>query len=291
MRRYRPQMRSNPVDLCVAWACIAVLMVVAVWPRESFPPSASPSLAPSRLRASVASPTSAPSFALRELVVLVPVGGGFNPQLFRDTWLTDDFWARVVFVGECAGCDWAVTPDAERGAAHGQWPKVREMFVAALEKYPAATWFMKIDSDTYVVAKRLEAFVRREISPDSLRPRYVGYNVSSVMGEYAQGGAGYLLSRAALEGLFEKPECGAVQSAHPYLRRNFEDLNMGWCLKANGVALEPWDVFMEAPIHVRVKDMRDSPEEATVRLERAVTLHFYKSREDYLAIHKRVVSH
>ena len=220
------------------------------------------------------------------LVILVPVGGGFDPRLFRDTWVPS-CRATVAFVGECAGCDWAVSAEAERQAASGQWLKVREMLMDAPRRYPDAKWFMKIDGDTYVVPSRLESFMAKELR-DWTRARYVGYNVTGVLGEYAQGGAGYILSRPALDGLFSKPECGARQNAHDYLRRDFEDLNLGWCLKRNGVALEARDVFMEATIETRVKEMHDTPEDATARFQRAVALHYYKSREAYLELHRRV---
>jgi hypothetical protein len=222
--------------------------------------------------------------SLEEAVMLVPVHSGFDTNLFRSTWMPHTRM-RVAFVGECGGCSWAAPRDVERGVGQGQgWPKTRWMFMEAMRRYPSARLFMKIDSDTYVLAEKLERLLG-EYSWNE--PLYVGYNVTEKTGSYAQGGAGYAVTRVALDrGFTSFPECASMPAGlHAILARGWEDVNFGWCMRALNVTLQNREEFLEATAQVRIDAMHDDVEALRDRMRSSVTRHGYKSRTDYVAAH------
>ena len=78
------------------------------------------------------------------------------------------------------------------------WRKVREAFKYVYDHHlHDVDWFMKADDDTFVVVENLE----RLLSPlDPTKPYYIGHWASGELdGGYNGGGAGYVISKAALK--------------------------------------------------------------------------------------------
>ena len=94
-------------------------------------------------------------------------------------------------------------------------------------------WFLKADDDTYVIIENLKYFLRDK---NSSEPIYYGHHfVPYVRNGYMSGGAGYVLSRHAVEkivtvGLKDQRRCP---------RRGFfaaaEDVSLGNCMQNIGV--------------------------------------------------------
>ncbi|KRY40301.1 Glycoprotein-N-acetylgalactosamine 3-beta-galactosyltransferase 1 [Trichinella spiralis] len=112
------------------------------------------------------------------------------------------------------------------------WRKTRKAFeyiyANLLNDYD---WFLKADDDTYVIVENLRLLLS---SYDPDKPHYFGYMLK-YNGEpdalYMSGGAGYVLSRKAVELVVRD-----VISKRPALDVMFpEDVQMGRCLKQAGV--------------------------------------------------------
>lgn len=84
------------------------------------------------------------------------------------------------------------------------WEKVRKAWIQLYEKYvDQYDWFVKADDDTFLVIKNLKSYLA-QFNPDDLH--FFGrHSTNAYDGEYPMphGGAGYILSRAALRKLGE----------------------------------------------------------------------------------------
>ncbi|XP_053205919.1 glycoprotein-N-acetylgalactosamine 3-beta-galactosyltransferase 1-like [Panonychus citri] len=78
------------------------------------------------------------------------------------------------------------------------WAKTREAFRYIYNNHlNEADWFMKADDDTYVVVENLRYFLS---SQNSSQPIYFGCKFKPYVHQgYMSGGAGYVLSKEALE--------------------------------------------------------------------------------------------
>jgi len=110
--------------------------------------------------------------------------------------------------------------------------KVFRMFKYMWETYPDKKWFIKADDDTYLHLENLVSFLG---SFDWREPIYVGrageWGSGPELVRYCGGGAGYILSRKAL------------QMWYPYIDRCQrlsvgEDVSIGKCLR-DKVSIEP----------------------------------------------------
>src|SRR5205814_739490 len=96
-------------------------------------------------------------------------------------------------------------------------------------------WFMKADDDTYVVVENLRYFLA---SKNSSEPAYYGCKFKPYVRQgYMSGGAGYVLSKAALITFGEE----GISPGHPdeckdNQDESSEDVGMGKCMEALGVA-------------------------------------------------------
>ncbi|XP_013399330.1 glycoprotein-N-acetylgalactosamine 3-beta-galactosyltransferase 1 isoform X2 [Lingula anatina] len=126
------------------------------------------------------------------------------------------------------------------------WRKTREAFKYVYEHhFKDFDWFFKVDDDTFVVMENLRLLLKRFV-PD--KPYYIGRRFKPYIDQgYMSGGAGYVLSKAALElfvvkGLDDTSKCPGGTGP--------EDLNMGVCMEKLGVmALDSRDKLGRETFH------------------------------------------
>ena len=179
-----------------------------------------------------------PDFASSGVVFLVPANATSEVTPLRLSWVAHALLANasVAFVGECAGCDYALP-----GTARVQLDvKVRRMLVDALDRFPHAKWFVKLDVDTLVVPENVLSYLS---ALDPTYPHYFGWTVSEeeiqrhlAVPPFPHGGPGYVFSRAALESargaLADNGTC-------PYLAFGYEDVGVSSCVAAH-TSVRPW---------------------------------------------------
>ncbi|XP_018013979.1 uncharacterized protein LOC108671005 [Hyalella azteca] len=112
----------------------------------------------------------------------------------------------------------------------GLWNKTKFAYLHAYQHFLTDfDWFLKADDDTYFIMENLRSLLQLH---EPTEPVYFGCNFRKTdnLG-YMSGGAGYVLSRAALEAF------AAVVQANASLLDNTwpEDLNMGLTLEEAGV--------------------------------------------------------
>ncbi|XP_045478110.1 glycoprotein-N-acetylgalactosamine 3-beta-galactosyltransferase 1-like isoform X1 [Harmonia axyridis] len=112
------------------------------------------------------------------------------------------------------------------------WAKTKEAFKYVYNNYKdKADWFMKADDDTYVVLENLRYML---LPHKSSEPIYFGCKFKPYVKQgYMSGGAGYVLSREALNrfvevGLTNTTGCSKKHSGA-------EDVEMGKCMEALNV--------------------------------------------------------
>lgn len=211
------------------------------------------------------------------------------------------------FAGQCKGCDVKTT-------AHESWfnlpAKVMEMWRVAEQQFPEADLFMKVDTDVYVFYDRLlQTLQEYKDSHGGQLPDYLGHVGRSYEEdkslEYCGGGAGYVLSRKALQAL--------VACKRPIESVPYEDSYIGLCMRDAGIrpvdcprfSSGTWQERLQATVEESVggsgreesgdKKMKrkDPQQQQQQRSELAlpedllspVTLHGYKSIYDMLALH------
>ncbi|CAG0898583.1 unnamed protein product [Darwinula stevensoni] len=132
------------------------------------------------------------------------------------------------------------------------WDKTREAFRYIHRHHlNDADWFLKADDDTYVVVENLRYML---LERDPQEPVYFGCRFNKFVKQgYMSGGAGYVLSREAVERFVEKAlpnpmSCPVFEGS--------EDVGMGKCLYAVGVEagdsrdeLGRWRFFPFIPEH------------------------------------------
>lgn len=113
------------------------------------------------------------------------------------------------------------------------WEKIRRALVHTYENVlNDYDFFMKADDDTYVIVENLRLLLSKH---DPNLPIIMGRRFNKFVKQgYASGGAGYVLSRAALKliaeaMLKEAPGC--------HKRGGSEDVNLGACAEAVGVQM------------------------------------------------------
>eukprot|EP00096_Caligus_rogercresseyi_P009948 TRINITY_DN3492_c0_g1_i1.p1 TRINITY_DN3492_c0_g1~~TRINITY_DN3492_c0_g1_i1.p1 ORF type:complete len:352 (-),score=80.83 TRINITY_DN3492_c0_g1_i1:461-1516(-) len=119
-----------------------------------------------------------------------------------------------------------------KGIAEGRnhlWAKTKAAFQYVYDHYKdEADWFMKADDDTYVIVENLRYLLQNYSSSDPLHfgCRFKPFTKSG----YMSGGAGYVLSREALDRFVNR---GLTNTTEGLCRRDGggdEDVEMGKCL-------------------------------------------------------------
>ena len=120
--------------------------------------------------------------------------------------------------------------DAEPGRKHLTQKTVKTLKKLYKEYVNEYDWFLKADDDVYIVMDNLRYLLSFY---DSRKPVYLGYHFRlGTRQGYMSGGAGFLLSRAALKTLNEEGfnvENGCASDGKD------EDLDVGKCLDKLGV--------------------------------------------------------
>ncbi|CAG9102085.1 unnamed protein product [Plutella xylostella] len=121
------------------------------------------------------------------------------------------------------------------------WRKTRTAFRYVHRHYiDRADWFLKADDDTYVIVENLRFML---FNYDTQRPIYFGHRCKDKSKQsYMSGGAGYVLSRDALDKLVNT----GLPTHAPCSKRGQgnEDLQMGKCLESIGVrAMDSRDLY------------------------------------------------
>ena len=220
-------------------------------------------------------------FDKSQVVVLVPVKRDADLRHAYATWYPYAE-TRAFFVGNCTLCNYSL-PDDDRGLAF----KVRGMFMDALTRYPDVQFFMKMDVDTYFVPECLFDFLGRLNASEAL---YVGFDT----GEFLYGGSGFVLSRAALERT--NNFTGRCAERESYSLRagdmsNAEDIFMGRCMKWAGVPKRHSNRFFFTRLddvfgnHTTESPWHHQKTPEYVPSHGLITLHNYKKRDDYVAVH------
>ncbi|GAV08327.1 hypothetical protein RvY_18039 [Ramazzottius varieornatus] len=105
------------------------------------------------------------------------------------------------------------------------WGKTKFGFRYVYDFVDEYDWFLKADDDTYVIMENLKLLVAN-YAPK--QPLYFGHHFKTIAPEgYMSGGAGYLLSQAALRNFVEEGLNGDVCTAE---FSGSEDADMGNCL-------------------------------------------------------------
>lgn len=120
------------------------------------------------------------------------------------------------------------------------WAKTKEAFKFVWTHYKdQADWFYKADDDTYTVVENMRYMLAAH-SPDS--PVYFGCRFKPYARQgYMSGGAGYVLSRQALQEFVEE---GLAKHVCRQDNDGAEDVEMGLCLEKVGVkAMDSRDIY------------------------------------------------
>ena len=106
-------------------------------------------------------------------------------------------------------------------------------------------WFLKADDDTYMIVENLRYFLSHH-DPNSLQ--YFGHKFKVIVKQgYFSGGAGYILSRKALELFVTKGLSGAVKCRQD---GGAEDAEIGKCMENLGIkAGDSQDVYGKETFH------------------------------------------
>ncbi|ODN05185.1 Glycoprotein-N-acetylgalactosamine 3-beta-galactosyltransferase 1 [Orchesella cincta] len=125
-----------------------------------------------------------------------------------------------------------VVPGAKEGRA-GLWGKTHGAFQIIYDKYlNEADFFLKADDDTYVILENLKYLLQNYSSSE---PYYFGCYFQVWWKRrirYHSGGAGYVLSQAAVKSLIEEGYKNTTKKCPSAGAGGAEDVNMGECMTA-----------------------------------------------------------
>uniref|UniRef100_A0A8D2J6L9 N-acetylgalactosaminide beta-1,3-galactosyltransferase n=1 Tax=Varanus komodoensis TaxID=61221 RepID=A0A8D2J6L9_VARKO len=118
--------------------------------------------------------------------------------------------------------------DTKEGRDQLYWKTIRAFHYVHKHHFEQADWFLKADDDTYVIVDNLR-WLLSNYTPD--RPIYFGKRFRPFVKQgYMSGGAGYVLSKEALQRFvagFASKVCSHTSSV--------EDLALGQCMEKMGV--------------------------------------------------------
>jgi len=115
------------------------------------------------------------------------------------------------------------------------WSKTKAAFTYVYTHHlEEADWFLKADDDTYIVVENLRSLLK---DYDSKQLIHFGHRFKA-LGGYFSGGAGYVLSKAAVKRFVEDGLEGEKLCSRPVDgERGNEDVNMGTCMRACNITV------------------------------------------------------
>jgi len=115
------------------------------------------------------------------------------------------------------------------------WSKTKAAFTYVYKHHlEEADWFLKADDDTYIVVENL----RRMLAEFNSRQLIHFGHRFKALGGYFSGGAGYVLSQAAVKRLVQDGLEGQELCSHPVDgEKGNEDVNMGACMRACNITV------------------------------------------------------
>jgi len=184
---------------------------------------------------------------MQRTVFLVLASKTANVSWVQNAWGKRVPRASLAFIGECAGCDYAV-PSREADTYGNLWAKMRDVLRDAPTRFSRADFFVKLDLDTFVIPEHLAVWLG---SLDNSKPMYCGWpwRLKSANGlvesTYASGGAGYMINRRALllTRAMQLPACAAYSNGSAQHTVGYEDVFISRCLAAAGVTLTRSKIF------------------------------------------------
>ncbi|XP_077153893.1 glycoprotein-N-acetylgalactosamine 3-beta-galactosyltransferase 1-A-like isoform X1 [Ranitomeya variabilis] len=118
--------------------------------------------------------------------------------------------------------------DTNEGRDQLYWKTIRAFQYIHKHHFHEADWFLKADDDTYVVVDNLR-WMLSNYTPN--QPIYFGKRFKPFINQgYMSGGAGYILSKEALQRFIEGFRTGVCTH-----RSSVEDLELGDCMEKMGV--------------------------------------------------------
>jgi len=166
------------------------------------------------------------------LVVTIPKSHNTRAQTIMDTWGKRCTYIHFITThdGSNSSLPLIFSP-AEETYMH-LWAKTKYGMQYAYDQYnDKVDWVLKVDDDTYVIVENLITFLEMK---DPEEASYFGCHMKMTVAQgYMSGGAGYLLSRKAVEmlatqGLTNSSICSQSQDG-------YEDVEIGNCMQGLGI--------------------------------------------------------
>ncbi|GAB6032351.1 hypothetical protein CHUAL_010988 [Chamberlinius hualienensis] len=155
-------------------------------------------------------------------------------ELINQTW--GQRCTKILFIGDktTRNISGVISLDVADGRSQ-LWPKTRAAFQYIFDNHiDDADWFLKADTDTYVIMENLRYLLSTKASTE---PHYLGCLIHLyVPSGYNSGGAGYLLNRLALEKLVSKGYDNK-RCFKGYMED--EDVSLGYCM--HSLKIKPTD--------------------------------------------------
>ncbi|XP_053561498.1 glycoprotein-N-acetylgalactosamine 3-beta-galactosyltransferase 1-A-like [Bombina bombina] len=142
-------------------------------------------------------------------------------------------WTRhcniILFMSSVANESFpAIGLDTKEGRGELYWKTIRAFHYVHKHYFEKAEWFLKADDDTYVAIDNLRFFLSN-YTPH--QPVYFGSRFKPLVKQgYMSGGAGYVLSKEALNRFVEGFNTKVCSHTSPV-----EDLELGKCMEKMGV--------------------------------------------------------
>ncbi|XP_068121246.1 glycoprotein-N-acetylgalactosamine 3-beta-galactosyltransferase 1-like [Hyperolius riggenbachi] len=142
-------------------------------------------------------------------------------------------WARhcnkVLFMSSATSESFpTIGLDVQEGREQLYWKTIRAFQYIHKHHFHEADWFLKADDDTYVAIENLRLMLSNYTTD---QPVYFGKRFKPFVDQgYMSGGAGYVLSKEALQRFIDGFSKGVCTH-----RSSVEDLELGYCMEKMGV--------------------------------------------------------
>lgn len=166
------------------------------------------------------------------LVVTYPKSHDTKAQMVFDTWGQRCTYIHFITTQDGGNSSLPLIISPAQETYMKLWAKTKFAFQFAYDFYhDKADWVIKVDDDTYVIVENLITFLE---SRDPAEAAYYGCHMRMTIAQgFMSGGAGYVLSRKAVEmlvkqGLTNSSVCNESEEG-------YEDVEMGQCMEGLGI--------------------------------------------------------